>query len=108
MCLIPDNEFKNFVVGTLKRSGYNLQDFDSNSITIYQRTLHINENIPESNLVTESCLNKNVPKAVGYCILNLMIETNVLVVSDLLHTAEIVSKPQTFDGAEEIFMLHDF
>ncbi len=23
----PDNEFKNFVVGTLKRSGYNLQDF---------------------------------------------------------------------------------
>jgi hypothetical protein len=37
-----------------------------------------------------------------------MIETNVLVFSDLLHTAEIVSKPQTFDGAEEIFMLHDF
>ena len=37
-----------------------------------------------------------------------MIETNVLVVSDLLHTAGIVSKPHTFDGAEEIFMLHDF
>jgi hypothetical protein len=32
----------------------------------------------------------------------------MLVVSDFLHTAEIASKPQTFDGAEEIFMLHDF
>jgi hypothetical protein len=52
-------------LGTLKRSGYNLQDFDSNSITIYQKALHINENRPESKLVTESGLNKNIPKAVG-------------------------------------------
>jgi len=37
-----------------------------------------------------------------------MIEMNLLVVSDFLHTAEIASDPQTFDGAEEIFMLHDF
>lgn len=28
---------------------------------------------------------------------------NLLVVSDFLHTAEIASDPQTFDGAEEIF-----
>lgn len=37
-----------------------------------------------------------------------MIEMNLLVVSDFLHTAEIASDPQTFDGDEEIFMLHDF
>ena len=49
-------------------------------------------------LVTEECLNKK-------CILNLMIEMNLLVVSDFLHTAEIASKPQTFDGAEEIFKI---
>ena len=65
MYLSPDNEFRNFVLATLKRTGYNLQDFDSNSITTYQKTLHINENVQESILVTESCLNKNIPKAVG-------------------------------------------
>jgi len=37
-----------------------------------------------------------------------MIEMNLLVVSDFLHTAEIAANPQTFDGAEEIFILHDF